>query len=220
MLKLIFCLVLLFSSFASSFGFDDEFDSFLNANQPKIKKEEIIDPNKIQSGQDTSKKKKRIKTEEVQEEPFTKSILSSVKQWTALTANPKGKKMCYAVIYAKRRIGNLGLKDGEDLRAYLIVHYFSPYNQRISVFFDYKIKKGSRVFLSIDGKQFEIIPYENYAFAEDAETDATIISQIATAKRVLIRGEGDGNSYSVDEYEVAGFDSIYKEMKQKCGNTN
>ncbi len=225
MLKLLFVFIyfsgVILSVNSKALGFDDEFDAFLNSNQPKVSKKEIIDPNKIQSGE-TENKKKRVKkvVEEKKEEPFKKSILSSVKQWTALTANPKGQKMCYAVIYAKRRVSNIGLKEGEQLKAYFMVHYFNPYRQRISIFFDYKIKKGSRIFLSIDGTQFEITPYESYAFAEDAETDATIINSLLKAKRVLVRGEGDENAYSVDEYEVSGFDSIYTQMKQQCGNMN
>jgi hypothetical protein len=212
--KLFFILISLFF-----ISFADEFDDFLKSNQPQIQTKEVIDPSLIKNAEEAlrrppSEPKKDVKQTK---EPYTKTILSSNKNWTALFANPNGEKVCYGVVYSKKRIGNLNAKEGEELKAYFMIHYFSPYKQRVSVFFDYKIKKGSRVFISVDGEQFELSPYESYAFAEDAETDTKIIKAILTSKRLLIRGEGDENYYSVDEYDVSGFDKIHTEMKQKCG---
>jgi hypothetical protein len=216
--KLFFIFCILFN--ISAFAFEDDFDKFLNANKPNVKREEIIDPNIIQSGIPKKPKQQPKQTKEKPAEPFKKSVVTSNQEWTMLTANPKGQKMCYSVIYAKRRIGNLVLKEGEQLKAYLMVHYFSPYKQRVSIFFNYTLKTGTKVFLSVDGKQFEISPFESYAFAEDAETDFKIINAIKTGKRLLVRGEGNDNTYSVDEYEILGFEKIYNEMKTTCGNTN
>jgi hypothetical protein len=219
----LFPLTFLFQFIASA----DEFDDFINKQNPTANEfqvdnsprqnsnQNVIRMNDIQNGSSNFNNMAPLKpatsTAPI-EPPYKKSVVSGFKNWTVLSANPKGNPMYYALIYAKRRIGNVERKDS---KAYFMVHYFSYYKQRISFFFDYKIKSGSKVFMSIDKRQFVLNPFENYAFSDDAETDAAIISALLTAKRVLVRAEGDGNAYSVDEYEVIGFPKIYTEMKER-----
>lgn len=204
MSKFLFFILLTLSFPLKSYG--DEFDDFLkNSGAGSQNQEVMLPPTPLTK-----------KTEE-KEEKFTKNILLNFKDWVVISANPKGNKMCYSVINAKKRIGNISLPESNELKAYFMVHYFSAYKQRVSVFFDYKLRKGSRVFLSIDGTQFELKPFESYAFADSGEVDAKIISLLLTANKILIRGEGEGNVYSVDEYEANGFTKAYTEMKEKCG---
>lgn len=206
----------------------DEFDDFIKGNSSSsvvdfsVKKDkkkndnvEIIDKNKIQSGNMESKVEiKRPKSSEEKLPPYKKSIINASKEWTALVANPKGHKVCYAVIYSNRRVGNIVEK--KDIKPYFMVHYFSLYKQRVSIFFDYKIKAGSHINISIDGKQFELYPFENYAFSLDADMDTEIVSALLNSKRILVRGEGDGNQYSVDEFTSSGFAKVYSDMKKEC----
>jgi hypothetical protein len=211
--------------FLSVFAFKlyaDEFDDFMEASKNQRKsdtvRDEIINPGTIQSGEVLQKMMAPPKPKQAPKEPpLDKKILSSFKQWTVLSATPKGKDMCYSVVYSKRRVGNI--ENSEDAKAYFMVHYFSAYKQRVSVFLNYKLKLGSKVTISVDGNQFELQPLENYAFSEDAETDTGIISKLLTAKRILVRGEGDENTYSVDEYEATGFSQVYAKMKESCGGT-
>ena len=188
----------------------------LNQSIDKKKKNdsEIINPNFIQSGQAQTEPTRQKPKEVAPEVPIAKSIVADFQKWTVLTANPKGKKMCYAVVYSTKRIGNI-TGQVQD-KAYFMVHYFSEIKDRVSVSFGYHLKKGSRIFISLDGVQFELVSCDGFAFSDSAEMDSDIISYLLTSKRLLIRGEGDGNTYSVDEYNISGFANAYNKMKQEC----
>lgn len=144
---------------------------------------------------------------------LNKEIIGKFQKWTALTATPDGNKVCYAVIYSSNRIGNY---EKSDTKPYFMVHYFGIYKERISVFFDYNTISGSNVFLSIDGKQFVIHPNGNYAISPDSETDVAIIAALQSGKKLLIRAEGEGGKYTVDEYQISGFSKTYQTLKSKC----
>lgn len=176
--------------------------------------DDIINPNVIQSGEKQFELPPRKKEPE-KEEKLTKEFLADFEKWNVLKANPKDKKVCYAVIYATKRIGNIQTTEQE--KAYFMVHYFSEIKERVSVYFGYPVKKGSRIFISVDGNQFELTPYEKYAFSDTAEIDSDIISRLLTSSKLLVRGEGDGNTYSVDEYNITGFANAYAKMKTECG---
>lgn len=185
-----------------------------SADKKKKNDTEIINPNLIQSGKVQAETSKPKPKEVVPEAPIVKSIVADFQKWTVLTANPKGKKMCYAVVYATKRIGNINTQV-ED-KAYFMVHYFSEVKERVSISFGYSLKKGSRIFISLDGTQFELVSFDGFAFSDSAEMDSDIISYLLTSKRLLVRGEGDGNTYSVDEYNISGFANAYSKMKQEC----
>ncbi len=199
MIKLFFLLI-----FTFSFGFADEFATEFEAL--------LQNPNPaMQTNQNKP-------TQTQKQEVLQKTVIAKTPNWLLLKASPKGLEVCYSLSYSQKRVGNIKeMQNTENLKAYLMVHYFSPYKKRISIFFNYRLQKGSKVFLSIDGTQFELSSFEDYAFAEDANTDNKILQFLMNAKRVLIRGEGENNTYSVDEYDVSGFYDIFLKMKEKCG---
>lgn len=230
----------------------DEFDDFIKSplgSKPGLPASKSISAPPVTEGVDDSLAKK------LQESinpatpnnypPYQKSVLKSFKKWTALTANPRGTKMCYAVVFSQKRIGNFpnnapesqtGKKDipstDQAKLPYFMVHYFDPYTQRISIFFNYQIKAGSTVTLtivkSLEKKlNFELIPLRSmtdrddeysgmYAVSEDGETDTAIVSALLNSTLIEVRAEGEDNTYSVDKYIAEGFIQVYNKMKQEC----
>ena len=139
---------------------------FSNSFDKKKKNDsEVINLNLIQSGQMQPESAKPKPKEIAPEVPIAKSIIADFQKWTVLTANPKGAKMCYAVIYAAKRVGNI--KQQVQDKAYFMVHYFSEVKERVSVSFGYHLKKGSRIFISLDGVQFELVSFDGFAFTRN-----------------------------------------------------
>lgn len=194
----------------------DEFDDFLKREGTNSIDAVPAKPSKAPNTLEVQDLQELAPKEKSETKHYTKSVLAHFKNWTVLTANPKDNKVCYSITYSKKRIGNIVIDKAKSFKPYFMVHYFSPFKQRISIFFDYKLHQGSSVFISIDGKQFEFHPLENYAFALDAETDSGIISALLHSNKILVRGEGPENTYSVDEYSSIGFVKAYNEMKSAC----
>src|SRR5574343_271876 len=123
---------------------------------------------------------KKIAAEKLAEEkklnPINKKLIAKSQSWVILSAKPNDVKMCYAILYPKKRIGNLVMQDDKP---YLQINYFSPYKQRLVIFFDYKVRSSLHASIAIDGKQFELKQsMQQYAIATTKESENEVISQM------------------------------------------
>lgn len=149
---------------------------------------------------------------------FTKNIIGKSQDWTVLKANPNDNTVCYAILYTHEHRGN---QQPQEEKPYIMVHYFSEHKVRFSTYFGYTLLQEQPVHLSIDSTQYKISSMNEYAIAQSSEQDDQIISKLKSAKTLLIRGEGMNHSYSVDTYNVQGFDKAFEIMQEKCeSNSN
>jgi hypothetical protein len=144
---------------------------------------------------------------------FAKNIVGTSQGWTVLKANPNDNTVCYAMLYTQDRRGN---QITEAEKPYIMVHYFSESKVRFSTYFGYNLLESQPVHLSIDSTQYKISPMNEYAITQSAQQDDEIIGKMKMAETLLIRGEGVNYSYSVDTYNLQGFDKAFEIMQENC----
>lgn len=144
---------------------------------------------------------------------FTKEIVGTSKNWTIIKANPNGNSVCYAILYTQARNGNQTV---QAEKPHIMVHYFTETKVRFSKYFGYKLLEGQPVHLSIDSNQYKISSLNEYAIASSSQQDDEIIKKLKGASTLLIRGEGANYSYSVDTYNIEGFDKAFEIMQKNC----
>jgi len=134
--------------------------------------------------------------------------------WTVFEIDEPGKaKKCYIASFPKKQIGN-----HNKLREpyVLVTRYEGRKLEEISVYCGYEYKLNSKIYISIDGKQFRLFTKQIIAWAETSKDDKTIIQNLLKSKILKVRGESAMGSYSVDEYSLRGFTRAYKRMKDLC----
>ena len=144
---------------------------------------------------------------------LNKEIIGKSKKWTVISANPNENNVCYGILYVTERQGNQKI---EEETPYIMVHYFSAHKMRFSAYLGYKLLEERPVHISIDSTQYKMKPLEFYAIAESALQEEEIVNHIKNAQTILIRGEGKNYSYSVDKYEIDGFNEVFKVMQENC----
>ncbi len=143
-----------------------------------------------------------------------KKIIGKIGKWTALRANPRSNIVCYAVLYAERTTRNT--RHATKEKPYLALHYFSEGRIRFAYYIGYNLLSGSSVNISIDSMQHKMTPHGQYAIADSAKKDDEMLKALSDAERVMVRGEGENYSYSIDFYNVEGFEEVVNLLRTNC----
>lgn len=144
---------------------------------------------------------------------LNKNVIGNVKKWTILRATPHNNNVCYAILYVSERKGN---QKSSDETPYIMVHYFSENKMRFSAYFGFKVNETRPIHLSMDSIQYKIKPLEFYAITQSLEQEDEIITHMKKAQTILLRAEGENYSYSIDRYDIDGFNEVFQMMQSNC----
>ncbi|MBV8493390.1 MAG: hypothetical protein JO162_07915 [Alphaproteobacteria bacterium] len=81
----------------------------------------------------------------------------------------------------------------------------------------YSIKPGSDVSIDIGGSKFDLFTKDDSAWARTAELDRMIVTTLAKAKRVVVRGEPQKGAATIDTYALNGFPKALALIDKACG---
>ncbi len=143
-----------------------------------------------------------------------KKIIGKVGKWTALRANPKGKIVCYAVLYADKTTTNTTNNTKE--KPYISIHYFSEGRIRFSAFVGHEILADSSVNVSIDSVQRTLNSYGMFAISSSSQQEDEFFTALSDAEKMLVRSEGENYSYAINFYDVRDFSAIFQILRANC----
>jgi hypothetical protein len=167
----------------------------------------LIIPNKFAYATESKKNQEKIK----------KEIIYQKSNWIAIKTKLGKKTICYAMTYRKKRFGNIKVVKGKkDIQPYLMINYTAKYKPKITFYTGYSLQPNSNVFASLDGKQFIINSYKEYAFADNFQTDIDFVEKLMSTKKVLVRANSSSYAYSIDEYDTTNFSAVDSVIKKKC----
>jgi invasion protein IalB len=81
----------------------------------------------------------------------------------------------------------------------------------------YPVKPGSEVQIDIGGSKFDLFTKDDSAWARTAELDRMIVTSLAKAKQVTVRGTPQKGSPTTDTYALAGFPKALALIDKACG---
>jgi hypothetical protein len=81
----------------------------------------------------------------------------------------------------------------------------------------YSLKPGSDVSIDIGGSKFDLFTMDDAAWARTAELDRMIVTTLAKAKRVVVRGEPQKGPSTTDTYALSGFPKALALIDKACG---
>lgn len=140
------------------------------------------------------------------------SLKAKINEWKILVGNIDGKKVCYAITRPFAKIGNH--KDIRD--SYLMVIYWNKARQDINISMGFNFRPGSKIKISVDGKQFIANPNGSIAMPSRTAIDTEIVKSMLYAKKIMIKGDAKIGTYAVDAYNTQDFQDVYAKLVDLC----
>ncbi len=149
------------------------------------------------------------------EEPYKR--LESKLDWSVFKAEDPTE--CWS---ASKPRDSMVTHDGQtasvDRGAIMFFVKFRPDSTRAEVSFSggYSFAPGSIVRMDVEGKQFELIPLDDWAWPKSEKQDAEIIAAMKRATSFVLVSHSAKGIQVQDTFSLRGFSSSIDEAKRRC----
>ncbi|MEX2409443.1 MAG: invasion associated locus B family protein, partial [Rhodovibrionaceae bacterium] len=141
--------------------------------------------------------------------------LGDFKDWSAFSTSEGGGKVCFMSSQPLRDEGNYTNRGS----IYTFITH-RPSDGRVG---EVNIKPGytyqadSRVKVTIDGRDFDLVTKDSNAWPYDPQTDKQMIEAMIRGSSMIVRGTSSRGTLTTDTYSLLGFTNAYQAITEACG---
>jgi len=138
--------------------------------------------------------------------------VGSYGDWKAWTINSDEGFICYITSIPRRSAGG----DAQRGEAVVLVtrRPGMPYEVSIQPGFSYR--KGSLVWIDINGTGFELFTRDLHAWTKNDQEDSNLLSMLLRSSDFTVRGTSSENRVVTDWYSLHGFAKAYEKLEANC----
>jgi len=89
-------------------------------------------------------------------------------------------------------------------------------SDRVSFEIGYQLKKGTRLEVRIDGREFELFADGSTAWSDDAAENKTMARLMRAGRRMVVKGVSTRGTKTVDTYSLRGFTAAHDAINKAC----
>jgi len=147
-------------------------------------------------------------------------VIGKNQNWTSLTYNERGKKVCY-ISPSRKNSPKKWTSNKKSVRRgkiYVLVTHrpASDTRDEVSIYVGYPLKKDSDVIVEIDGRRFRMFTDSNTAWARDTKTDKAIVQSMRSGRNLIVRGVSARGTKTIDTYDLNGFTAVHNDINKAC----
>ena len=87
----------------------------------------------------------------------------------------------------------------------------------VSVTLGYPVKPGTDVRVTIGNRTFDLFSKGESAWTKDNAADKALVTAMTNGNTLIVAGESERGTKTVDTYSLRGFSAAYKEIGKACG---
>ncbi len=135
--------------------------------------------------------------------------------WEAFTYRTKDTRVCYAFSAPKK--SEAAKKVKRDPIYFMVTHWPGRnVKGQISTIIGYPFKDASTVKLAVDDKEFVLYTSGDMAWADRAETDASILAAMKSSGALKVTGTSTRGTVTTDTYSLAGLTAAIDKIDATC----
>lgn len=135
--------------------------------------------------------------------------------WKALTFEEDGRgKVCFMTSKPEKQEGKF-TKRGDV--AVFITHWAADGTRDVvSVSIGYPFKSGSKLTVTVDGRDYAMATDGEMAWAADSATDKAITDAIRKGSKMAVKGTSQRGTLTTDTYSLKGTGDAYAAITKAC----
>ena len=144
------------------------------------------------------------------------TLLGQYGDWGAYTANPGGKKVCFALGKPNASTTNPSGRPRDPAYLFVSTRPSEKVKEEVSVIIGYPFKAGSEAAVQVGSTNFALYTQNDGAWIKNAAEEARMVDAMRRGTDMIVAGESGRGTKSTDRYALKGLAQALDRVAQEC----
>jgi invasion protein IalB len=144
------------------------------------------------------------------------TLLGQYGDWGAYTANPGGKKVCFALSKPTKATTNPPNRPRDPSYMFVSTRPSEKVKDEISVVVGYPQKPNFEAALEVAGSQYAMYTQNDGAWIKNAAEEARLVEALRKGTDVVVRSQSSRGTKTADTYSLKGLAQALDKIWQEC----
>ena len=144
------------------------------------------------------------------------TLLGQFGDWGAYTANPGGKKVCFALGKPNASTTNPSGRPRDPAFLFVSTRPSEKVKEEVSVIIGYPFKPGSEAAVQVGATNFALYTQNDGAWIKNAAEEARMVESMKKGADAVVKGESGRGTKTTDTFSMKGLDQALTRIAQEC----
>jgi len=144
------------------------------------------------------------------------SLLGQFGDWAAYTANPQGKKICFALAKPASSQTNPPNRPRDPAYIFISTRPADKVKDEVSVVIGYPFKDKSVVTVEVGSTNFSLYTDKDGAWINSATDEARLLDAMRKGSELVVKGTSKRDTTSTDNFSLKGVAQALDRVAQEC----
>ncbi len=143
-------------------------------------------------------------------------LLGQFGDWGAYTANPGGKKVCFALSKPTSATTDPAGRNRDASYAFISTRPSEKVTNEVSLIVGYPQKPNSDASASVDARSFVLYTQNDGAWVKNSGEEAQMVDAIRKGSSLIVRSESGRGTKTTDTYSLRGVSEALDKVAAEC----
>jgi hypothetical protein len=144
------------------------------------------------------------------------SLLGQYGDWGAYTANPGGRKVCFALAKPTKASTEPPNRPRDPAYMFISTRPTEKVANEVSVVVGYGLKSNNDAVVDVGGTKFSMYTQNDGAWIKNAAEEPRLVDALRKGADVVVRGESAKGTKTTDVYSLKGLAQALDRVSQEC----
>jgi Invasion associated locus B (IalB) protein len=144
------------------------------------------------------------------------ALLGLYGEWGAYTANPSGKKICFALAKPTSSTTSPPNRPRDPTYMFVSTRPAEKVRDEVSVIFGYGLKPNSDANIEVAGGGYAMYTQGDGGWVKNAAEEPKLVETMRKGQNLTVKGTSSKGTVSTDVYSLKGLSSALDKIAQEC----
>jgi invasion protein IalB len=144
------------------------------------------------------------------------SLLGQYEAWSAYTATPSGRKICFAVARPASSQSDPPNRPREQVLAFVASRPAEKVKEEVSILIGYAFKPSSEATLAVGPAKFALYTQNDSAWVRHSGEEPKLVDTMRKGSDMVIKGTSERGTQTSDTFSLKGISQALERIAQEC----
>lgn len=144
------------------------------------------------------------------------SLLGQYEAWSAYTATPNGRKICFAIARPASSLSDPPNRPRDHAFAFVASRPAEKVKEEVSILIGYSFKPSSEASLAVGSAKFAMYTQNDSAWVRHSGEEPRLVDAMRKGSDLVIKGTSERGTQTNDTFSLKGISQALDRIAQEC----